>query len=123
MRHFLLVGLGGCLGAMARYATGVFLFPPVEGRRFPLTTFVVNVSGCLAAGLLAGLAERRVPLTPEWRLFLFTGILGGFTTFSAFGLETMQLLQRRDFPLAAGYAGGSVLMGLLALWLGLRAAA
>lgn len=118
-----LVGLGGAAGAVARYLLGHWTTDAAAPQAFPLGTFVVNLTGCLAVGLLAGLAERHPGwLSPDLRLLLFVGLLGGFTTFSAFGLETVQLLRRGDWLLAAGYAGGSVLLGLAAVWLGLRAA-
>lgn len=78
----------------------------------------VNVLGCLAVGLLAGWADRHAVLDADVRLFLFTGLLGGFTTFSAFGLDALSLLRRGEPLLAASYAGASVGLGLLAVWLG-----
>ena len=118
-----LVGLGGAAGSVARYLLGQCVTDASAPQAFPLGTFAVNLSGCLAVGLLAGLAERHPGwLSPDLRLLLFVGLLGGFTTFSAFGLETVQLLRRGDWLLAAGYAGGSVLLGLAAVWLGLRLA-
>lgn len=122
LKALMLVGVGGGLGAIARYALGGLVLHLSLQQRFPWSTFAVNVLGCFVAGLLAGLVERQHVLGPETRLFLFTGLLGGFTTFSAFGLETVQLLRRGDWLLAAGYAGGSVLLGLAAVWLGLRVA-
>ena len=81
----------------------------------------MNLAGCLAAGLLAGFVERHPDaLSAEARLLLFVGLLGGFTTFSAFGLETAQLLRRGEWLVASGYVGGSVLLGLALVLLGLR---
>lgn len=88
--------------------------------KFPLSTFAVNVSGCLVAGVLAGLVVKHDFFSPEARLFLFTGLLGGFTTFSAFGLETVYLLQRHEVMLAVLNVGLSALAGILVLWLGMR---
>ena len=82
--------------------------------------FAVHVLGCLVACVLAGLVERHGLFAAETRLFLFTGLLGGFTTFSAFGLETAFLLRRGEAWTAAGYAGASVLLGLAACWVGIR---
>lgn len=121
MKALLLVGLGGGLGAVARYKLGGWVLHQTSDWRFPFSTFVVNVGGCLVAGVLAGLAEKHGLFTEEWRLFLFTGLLGGFTTFSAFGLETVTLLRRGDSGIAAGYVGLSLLCGTLALWLGMKA--
>lgn len=120
MQNILLVGLGGFIGTIARYKLGgVILHMTVQGR-FPLGIFAVNILGCLLVGLLAGIAERYDVFGPEARLFLFTGLLGGFTTFSAFGLEAMSLIRRGDLGTAALYAGGSVVFGITAVWLGLK---
>ena len=116
MKDFLLVAAGGGLGACARYAlSGWVLHYSVQGR-FPYGTFSVNVLGCLIAGLLMALAEKHELISPDARLFLFTGILGGFTTFSAFGVETVNLLRRGDTGIAMMYVGLSVVCGLGALW-------
>mgnify|MGYP003385730637 CR=1 FL=1 len=79
----------------------------------------MNVIGCLVAGVLAGLAERHDLFSPDARLLLFTGVLGGFTTFSAFGLETMFLLKRGELVVASANVILSVAAGLMALWIGL----
>ncbi len=120
MKQIIWVGIGGGLGAMARYKLGGMILHHTADWRFPLSTFVVNVSGCLIAGLLAGLVEHRDFFSADLRLFLFTGLLGGFTTFSAFGLETVYLLQRHE-PLMAGInVVASVLSALFILWLGIK---
>lgn len=119
MKAVLLVALGGAVGSAVRYKlSGLILHHTIEWR-FPAGTFAVNVLGCLVAGVLAGLAEEHDLLSPETRLLLFTGLLGGFTTFSAFGLETMHLLKRGEIGVATANVVLSVLAGLLALWLGL----
>lgn len=89
-------------------------------ERFPYSTFAVNILGCLVIGILAGLAERYELFGPGTRLFLFTGLLGGFTTFSAFGLDAMFLLRRGELLVAALYAVASVVLGIAAVWLGLK---
>ena len=94
------VGVGGFLGSAARYQLGGWLNRFAPRALFPYETLVINVSGCLAIGLLAGLSESRGILGPEGRLFLMVGVLGGYTTFSTFGYETVQLL--RDGEVAAG---------------------
>ncbi len=114
------VGLGGGLGAIARYKLGGMILHYTADWRFPLGTFVVNVLGCLIAGFLAELVEQQGILNAETRLFLFTGFLGGFTTFSAFSIETMSLLQRHEFLIAMSNIVTSVSVGLLALWLGMK---
>lgn len=120
MQTILLVGLGGFLGSVARYVLAGLILHMSAQQRLPLGTLVVNVLGCLFVGVLAGLAERHELFGPDARLFLFTGLLGGFTTFSAFGLEAMYLIRRGDLGIAALYAGGSLLFGITAVWLGLR---
>lgn len=85
---------------------------------FPIGTLTVNTVGCLAIGLLAGLAESRSVLGPEARLFVLMGVLGGFTTFSTFGYETLSLLREGAWLPAIGNVGASVFLGLAAVWLG-----
>jgi CrcB protein len=120
MRALLFVGLGGGLGAMARYGVGALVLHLVGAPRFPLATFFVNVLGCLLIGVIAAVAERWHLFPFEIRLFIITGVLGGFTTFSSFGYETIFLLRRGDLL----YAGLNVLLslacGLGAVWLGGR---
>ena len=120
MKAVLLVALGGAVGSVARYKlSGLILHHTIDWR-FPAGTFAVNVLGCLAAGVLAGLAEKHDMLSADARLLLFTGLLGGFTTFSAFGLETMHLLKRGEIAVAAANVVLSVAAGLVALWIGLE---
>lgn len=119
--NILLVGLGGFAGAIARYLLGGWVLHHTLSAKFPWGTFTVNLLGCLVIGLLSGLAEKFDWLSPSLRLFLLTGLLGGFTTFSAFGLETVFLLRRGEVLLAAAYAAASVLLCIAAVWLGLRA--
>lgn len=112
-----LVGLGGCLGAIARYLGGAAvarMLPPT----FPFGTFVVNAVGCLLIGALAVLTDERLVLGTRSRLFLLVGVLGGFTTFSSFGYETMTLLRQGNQLYAALNVVGHVVVGLLAVWLG-----
>jgi CrcB protein len=116
MKSLLLVAAGGAAGCVLRYATGLLVAPQTIAWRFPVATFIVNVAGCLIAGLLIGLAENRAFLTPDVRIVLFTGFLGGFTTFSAFGVETVSLLEKGELAVAIGYVSLSVLCGVAALW-------
>lgn len=120
MQSVLLVGVGGFLGSIARFKLGGLILHMTAQERFPFGTFAINVVGCLVVGVLAGVAERYHVFGPDTRLFLFTGLLGGFTTFSAFGLEAMYLIRRGDLGTAGLYAGGSVVLGIAAVWLGLR---
>lgn len=119
MKALLLVALGGAVGSVARYKLSGYILHHTIDWRFPAGTFAVNVAGCLAAGVLAGLAEEHDLFSPDTRVLLFSGLLGGFTTFSAFGLETMFLLKRGDIAIAAANVLLSVTAGLAALWLGL----
>jgi CrcB protein len=121
MKAVLLVALGGAIGSVTRYKLSGLILHQTPDWRFPAGTFAVNVIGCLVAGVLAGLAEEHDLISPDARLLLFTGVLGGFTTFSAFGLETMHLIKRGDVAIAAANVIFSVLAGLLALWFGMGA--
>jgi CrcB protein len=119
VRALLLVGLGGALGSMARYALAVWMLQGAS-TRFPFGTFAVNVVGCVVAGALAGLSERHGWLGADARVFLFAGVLGGFTTFSAFGLDALALMRRGETGMAFAYVVGSVVLGLVGAWVGMR---
>jgi len=121
MQAVLLVALGGAVGSVLRYETGALVLRQVGTAQFPWGTFAVNVLGCAIAGLLAGLGEAHDFLTAEVRLLIFTGFLGGFTTFSAFGVETVALIERGAWAVAALYVVLSLACGLAALWLALKA--
>ena len=120
MRQILLVGLGGCLGSIARFKLGGLILHHTTDWRFPLATFIVNVLGCVIAGLLAGLVERHNWFSQDSRVFLLTGLVGGFTTFSAFGVETVFLLRRGQVAVALSYVALSLLCGFVGLWLAMR---
>lgn len=113
MKWWLVFGFGG-LGALSRVAI-VGLLPVTAA---PVGTLIVNVTGCLAIGALFGLFEARDAVSTELRMGLIAGLLGGFTTFSAFGIELLQLLEARRWILGFGYAGGSVLLGVAAAAIG-----
>jgi fluoride exporter len=115
--NVLLVAVGGALGATARYGLGGLVHRYMSPH-FPYGTFVVNVSGCLAFGMLAGVAEQRSVLGPQARAFLLIGVLGGFTTFSSFTFESFQLLRDAEYARASLNIVGQVLVGLIALWVG-----
>ena len=112
------VGLGGAVGAIARYALGGFVHR-LTPALFPYGTFVVNVVGCLCFGVIAGVAESRFAIAPTGRAFLMIGVLGGFTTFSSFAYESLELARSGQLVPAAANVGGQVVLGLLALWAGL----
>ena len=120
LKQSLIVALGGALGSVARFKFGGFVLHHSEAWNFPASTFSVNVIGCLLIGLLAGLAEHHDLFSANVRLLLFTGLLGGFTTFSAFGYETVFLIRRSLFSVAAGYVLLSVFCGLIAVGAGMK---
>lgn len=115
----LIVGAGGFVGAVLRFTVSGAVQRSAGFSPFPYGTLVVNVTGCLAIGLLSGLAESRQVLTPESRLLLLIGVLGSFTTFSTFGYETLTLLRDGAMLRAAGNVGLHVGLGLGAAWAGL----
>jgi len=123
MTSYLWVALGGALGSTGRYAVGRAVARFADGG-FPLGTLIVNVSGSLLIGVLAGLAatEGRAALSADARAFLLIGVLGGFTTFSSFSLETLHLLRTGEWTGVALNVFGSVILCLLAVSIGFAAA-
>jgi CrcB protein len=115
VKDLITVGLGGALGAMARYLAGQ-LAQRLLGASFPWGTLAVNISGCFLIGLACGLIQTAEASTP--RLFIIVGVLGGFTTFSAFGYETIDLLKENGAGPAAANVGLQIAAGLSAVWLG-----
>jgi len=118
LTNILLVGFGGFIGSALRYLASGYVQQASKSVDFPYGTLVVNVIGCFAIGFLAQLAESRGVLTSESRLFVFVGILGGFTTFSSFGNETLNLARDSQMVNALANIGMNVVIGLLAVWLG-----
>ena len=114
------VMLGGSLGSALRYTMGR-LIPHTPGTGFPWHTFSVNLIGCFLIGLLAGYIDRRADDSSITRWLWMSGFCGGFTTFSAFSLETIHLLQNQRWSILLPYVLGSVLIGLLATWMGMQA--
>ena len=119
IKNILFVGIGGSLGSIARYLCQrwVALNYP---HHFPWGTFAVNVTGCLLIGLFWGLTFRSFTEHEHWKLFLMTGLCGGFTTFSAFTLEGIGLLKEQRLGLFFSYMIGSVILGLLATYAGMK---
>ncbi len=115
---YLIVFLGAGIGGALRHGVNVAA-TRLFGFGFPYGTFIVNVAGSFVMGLLAGFFAYRAGIPQHVRLFLTTGILGGFTTFSTFSLDAAVLIERHSFGLAAGYLVGSVAAGLAALFFGL----
>ncbi len=116
--HLLPVALGGALGASARYGVAAIMLRAM-GVGFPWGTLIVNVAGGFAMGLLVEALALRFSISPELRLLLVTGFLGGFTTFSAFSLETANMIERNAFGPALGYVLASVILSVGALFAGL----
>ena len=112
------VALGGAVGSAARYGVNVWS-GRMLGQGFPWHTLMVNVIGCFAMGILVALLALKVNVSPETRSFLTTGVLGGFTTFSAFSLDFALLVERRTFGAAAAYGASSVALSLIAVFAGL----
>lgn len=122
VKAILAVGIGGGIGAILRYLVGA-AFLQRFGPGFPWGTFVINVTGSFFIGVIAQLAlTRAFGITPNVRLFAATGVLGGYTTFSTFSLDTVTLVEDGAAPVALLYAGGSVLAGFFAAYLGQVAA-
>ena len=117
MTQVLVVGAGGFIGSVLRYWLSGLVQRSAHDI-FPAGTLIVNLVGCLLMGLLWGLVEYGKWFRPETRLFLATGILGGFTTFSTFGFETFALVHDRQYVAATANVVASVVIGILAVFLG-----
>jgi CrcB protein len=115
--RYLVVLAGAGLGGLARYAFGTWIMAR-SGGRFPLGTFVINISGSFLIGLLMTLLTERMQPHPNWRLFLVVGVLGGYTTFSSFEYETLQAVRDGERWMGLLYMAGSVVFGYAAVWLG-----
>ena len=118
MERVLWAGVGGFIGSALRYVVGGWLTRAKGAAAFPWETLVINVAGCLVIGVLAALAETRGLFAGTTRVFVFVGILGGFTTFSTFGYETFQLLREGQVAAATASAAMQVVLGLGAVWAG-----
>ena len=116
--QILLVGTGGFIGSVLRYTVSGLVHRAIPFSGFPYGTLVVNLVGCLVLGLLAGLAESRQVIGPELRIFLFLGLLGGFTTFSTFAYEGVELIHHGEFAKVLASVMVHVLVGFLAVWFG-----
>ena len=119
LKNFLLVGLGGAIGSMLRYA----FYLAITVKQFPLATFAVNIIGSFIIGMALTLSLKDDFILNNWKLFLATGICGGFTTFSAFSLENITMLQNGKYFIALVYILSSIVLGIAAAWLGFIAAA
>lgn len=121
MHTYLVIALGGALGSMARYATGVYVGRWL-GTAFPWSTLLINVAGSFLIGVFAECFALRWDTSQSTRAFLVVGICGGYTTFSTFSLDIVTLLNRGETTVAATYVLASVVIGLVALYAGLHAA-
>ena len=119
IKNVLLVGLGGGIGSMARFLCQRW-FAANYVSSFPWGTFTVNIIGCLAIGIFWGLSFKSFNTNESWKLFLMTGLCGGFTTFSAFTLEGVGLLREQKLALFFSYIAASLVIGLLATYIGMR---
>lgn len=113
IKNFILVGIGGMIGSMLRYAATYW----IRHESFPYATFTVNMLGSFVIGMVMGYASKQ-PDFGNWRLFLATGICGGFTTFSAFAWENLQLLNQQRVGAFISYTGATLVLGLTAVTIG-----
>ena len=116
--NYVLVFVGGGLGSTLRHIVNV-VCPRFLGTAFPYHTFIINITGSIIMGLIAGYLAFKGDASQPWRLFLMTGVLGGYTTFSAFSLDAALLYERGEIGLALFYVLGSVVFSILGLFAGL----
>ncbi|MDX2033479.1 MAG: fluoride efflux transporter CrcB [Blastocatellia bacterium] len=122
MTRLLLVLLGGALGAGCRYGVSLLVASLIGVRQFPVATFLINVSGSFLIGVLAEWFDARANASPDLRAAILVGLLGGYTTFSSFSLETFNLLRDGAWAKALLYPVASLTLGLLAVWCGVQLA-
>lgn len=115
LKNFILVGLGGSIGSMLRYAASF-----LPSKNFPVSTLLINIAGSFIIGLIAGIYLKNDLLSNNYKLFFATGVCGGFTTFSAFAAENLQLAQQGKFFIALLYIFLSIIFGITAAWCGFK---
>jgi len=118
LKAIILVGIGGGTGSILRYLTSCLVSKYFD-KPFPLSTFVANMLGCFAMGILIGMIGRHLPIESDLRHLLLVGFCGGYTTFSAFAYENTLLLQSHQYFTLISYIGLSVVLGMAFLWFGL----
>ncbi len=116
IKNFILIGVGGALGSMLRYLFSLL----IQHKQLPWATLLVNIIGSFIIGIVVAESLKNEIFANNWRLFLATGICGGFTTFSAFSLENLQLLQNGKYFLFIVYIFASIVLGIFATWLGYK---
>ena len=122
LKQILLVGLGGGVGSIFRYLVSRFTYSASDkllAPTFPVATFIVNMVGCLLIGILIGMSYKYISFDNNLKLLLVTGFCGGFTTFSAFSLESLQLYQAGNYFSLIAYVLLSVVLGILLVWSGI----
>ncbi len=117
MQKYLLIALGGGLGSIARYWVGSTISGRL-GAKFPYGTFIINITACVIIGFALTALGKRADLNPAWRYLIAVGFIGAYSTFSTYEWETLSTLRSGAFLLGALYAGGSVVLGLVAVWAG-----
>ena len=115
-KNFLLVGLGGAIGSILRYGSALL----IGTKTFPLATLLINITGSFVIGMVIGFSLRNESFSNNWKPFLATGICGGFTTFSAFSFENMELLENGKYFLCALYIIASIVLGIIGALVGYR---
>lgn len=115
MQKYLLIALGGALGSIARFWVGSTIAGRM-GIKFPYGTLIVNITACIIIGFSLTYLGRRADLSPAWRFLIPIGFIGAYSTFSTYEWETLSTLRSGAFLLAAFYAGGSFILGLIAVW-------
>ena len=120
MLKYVIVGIGGCIGSIARFWVGSYIGARM-GTRFPYGTFVINISGSFLIGFSATLLTAKANLSPNWRYLIPVGLIGGYTTFSTFEFENLRSVQDGLFVNASLNVVLSVLLGFIAVWAGVVA--
>lgn len=121
MQKYFYIAVGGALGSLARYSLGVFVTDRIGGK-FHWGTFVINITACFIIGFSLAFLGRRTDLSAAWRFLIPVGFVGAYSTFSTFEWETFTNLQSGSFSIASLYVVSSILLGLIAVWLGVMIA-